>query len=248
MATGDQNDMVNRQKAVMPPWFPFSIPFLGAALDACANTAVFAYSFLQQAASQTRIRTQSGGFLDLTAWDFFGGRFRRRNGELDAVFEPRVIAEILRPRQTRAALIRVVQDLTTRTPKIIELFNPADVGGYDVASMGGYDVGNVLYADLTSPQYLMDAYRSPSQGVPLVGGYDTYNAAYDTGVCEYVDMSQVTGQITDAEIYARIAETTAAGVQAWVALHDNPAAALLVTKEGIALVSETTGSQLTTDS
>lgn len=221
MATGDQDDIVNRQYAVLPPWFPdlAAAPVLKAVLSGTAGVFAFIYSYLGYAALQTRIKTATDAWLDLLAWDFFGGRFVRRNGETDTSWGPRIVAEILRPRQTREAITRVMQDLTGRTPKIIELFNPGDCGGYHIPQMGGYGTGPGCYGSLSFPnQYLITAYRAPSQGIPIAGGYGTYNAGYRTGITMYGDPSFISGPITDAEIYARIEETTAAGISAWTAL------------------------------
>lgn len=312
MATGDQDDITNRQYSVLPPWFPdlAAAPVLKALLDGASGVSAFIYAYLSYAALQTRIKTATDAWLDLIAWDFFGGKFVRRNGETDTSWSPRIVAEILRPRQTREAIARVMQDLTGRTPRIIELFNPGDCGGYGVVSMGGYGTGaphvanitfvgasalnevQIAFAGLQDPgalgyqtgdkvlvqgvggtteangtwiaevgpvgapvfinlkgttyshawtsggtitnvtktvshcygsllfpnQYLITAYRAPSQGIPFAGGYGTYNAGYRTGITMYGDPSFISGPITDAEIYARIEETTAAGISAWTAL------------------------------
>lgn len=223
MSTGDKDDIVNRQVAVLPPWFPDiqTAPVWRALLSGVGGAMAFVYDYFSFAKLQTRIKTATGGWLDLIGWDFFGGRFVRRNGEVDDSWRVRIIQEILRPRQTREAIIRVLQDLTGRTPRVIEFFNPGDCGGYNIPQMGGYGTGPGCYGSLLFPnQIFITAYHAPSQGIPIAGGYGTYNAGYRTGITEYGDISFVTGPITDAEIYARIAETTAAGITPWTAIQN----------------------------
>jgi hypothetical protein len=221
MATGDADDVGKRLRAVIPPWFPDPVdsPILQSLLSGIAGGFAFVYDYLGFAKKQTRIRSATGGWLDLIAWDFFGARFLRRQGESDESWQPRIQKEILRPRQTRAALSQMMTDLTSREPVIIELFNPGDCGGYDVPQAGGYDVGPIIYGSLDYPnQVFITASRAPSEGIPVVGGYDSYNLAYDGGIGEYADIAWVIGPLTDAEIYARIAQTAAAGITPWTAL------------------------------
>lgn len=218
---GDKDDIVHRQRVVLPPWFPDleRAPILKALLSGVGGALAFVYDLYTYAQLQTRIKTATGGWLDLIGWDFFAGRFVRRNGEVDDSWRVRIVKEILRPRQTKAAIEQALTDLTSRKPLVLEFFNPADMGGYDVP-IGGYGVGTLYYGDLVPNRIFITAYRAPTQGVPNAGGYDTYNAGYDTGIQEYVDPSFVSGPITDADIYRTIAETTAAGIVPWTALQN----------------------------
>jgi hypothetical protein len=240
MATGDTNDIVNRLRAALPPWFPdpANSPVLQSVLTGVADLFGFIYAFLGFAALQTRIATMVGGFLDMAAWDFFGSRFTRRFGETDLSWQPRVIAEILRPRQTKAAIIRMLKDLTgSSQPIVLEFFNPQDAGGYGVPQMGGYGTGPGFYGSLQYPnQIFITAYRAPTQGIPNANGYGGYNGGYGVGTIEYGSLAFVTGPITDAEIYARIAQTTAAGITPWTVIQNPPA--VLVTEGGIFLINE----------
>ena len=225
MATGDTNDNVNRLVGALPPWFPTNLsgkPILTALLTGIADAFAFVYSTIDFAALQTRIKTATGGWLDLIAWDFFAGRFVRRYAETDTSWQPRILPEILRPRQTRAAIIQMLQDLTGRTPLVYEFFNPGDMGGYGVATMGGYGTGPGGYGSLLYPnQVFITAYRAPGQGIPGVGGYGSYYGGYRTGISMYGSSALISGPITDAEIYSRIAQTTAAGIIPWTALQSS---------------------------
>ena len=235
MATGDPTDMLARLRGGLPPWFPddADAPIVGGALAGIAAVLAYIYGFIQFAKLQTRIATATGGWLDLIAWDFFGPGFLRRVQELDSPFSVRIIKEILRPRVTRAAIVLMLTDLTGRAPIIIEPWNTGDCGAYDVGTLAYDDAG--CWGDVSMTcQILVTAYRPPGNCVPNVSGYDGYGGGYDTSAAfEYIDMSQVAGPVTDAEIYQRIAQTVAAGVTAWTAI-ENPLPPPLPPTNGVA--------------
>lgn len=213
MSTGDTNDMAARLRAVLPPWFPDDAPIANGVLAGLAAGLSFGYALIQFAKSQTRIATASGGWLDLIAWDYFSTRFLRRRGEADSSFRPRILKEILRPRQTRDAVTQALTDLTGRAPLIFEPWNPQDCGAYGAGTLG-YSAGG-CYGSLNCPsQIFITAYRPRGVGIPAVGGYAQGAIGYGSAG-EYADMSLVTGPVTDAEIYATVEETVAAGVTAW---------------------------------
>jgi hypothetical protein len=225
MATGDTNDNVNRLRATLAPWFPdlSAAPVLNAVLTGIGDAFAFVYNYLQFAKLQTRIATATGGWLDLIGWDFFGSRFARRQGESDSSWQPRILQEILRPRQTRAAISLMLTQLTGRAPLIVEGWNTGDEGSYGTGDMGygaGLGYGSLNYND----QVFITAYRQNSNGVPLVSGYGMVGGGYGVGSLSYIDLSQITGPITDAEIYARVQQTVAAGITAWVDIANGPAA------------------------
>jgi hypothetical protein len=212
---GDSPDMLARLKSLVPSgWFSWSLaPIRDVVFGGLADTLAKSYSLLSSVKAQTRIATASGWFLDLIAWDYFGARFVRRSGESDASFKPRVIEEILRPRQTRAAIIEALVDLTGRTPLIFEPWNPQDCGGYGLSVMG-YGMAGCYGSLALNDQIFVTALRPAGLGIPNVGAYGEGPSGY--GVAgEYVDESQVTGPVTDADIYATVAATVAAGVTGW---------------------------------
>lgn len=216
MAIGDTDNVIQRLRSVLPPWFPdpTKAPILTAILSGTADGFSFVFSYLQYAKLQTRIKSATGGWLDLIAWDYFGSRFRRRSGEADGVFKPRLLAELTRPRATRSAIIQAVQDLTGVAPLVFEPWNPADCGGYGIGT-SGYGVAG-CYGSLSFPnQLFITAVLAGGQGVPDIGGYGAGPIGY--GVAgEYIDNNQITGAVTDADIYSTVAQTIAAGVTAWV--------------------------------
>ncbi len=178
---------------------------------------------------QSRIATSTGPFLDLIAWDYFGARFLRRRRELDNPWRRRIVQELLRPRATRAAIVQMLTDLTGRAPIMIEPWSPGDCGGMGHGCRVGYSAGGRYGSLLYHHQIFITAYRPPGTGSPGVSGWSTPYGGYGKAGSKlagsrlaYVDKSQLTGIVTDEEIYRRIAETVAAGVTAWVALRNAP--------------------------
>src|SRR3984957_19084211 len=95
MATGDQNDMLARIKALLPNgWFRGLTPVLDALLSGYAWSLSFIYQLIQYAQLQTRIATATDGFLDLISFDFFGGSLPRKSQEYDAPFRSRILAQL----------------------------------------------------------------------------------------------------------------------------------------------------------
>jgi hypothetical protein len=69
-------------------------------------------------------------------------------------------------------------------------------------------------------QLFITAYRPPGTGIPNVAGYSslanpTGLGGYGAGAIMYGSPSVISGPVTDADIYATIARTVAAGVTAW---------------------------------
>ena len=89
MATGDQSAFEDRLRRLLPRgWFgdDGSHPITDAMVTAGATAWAWCYSLYTFAVMQTRIRTSSGGWLDLAAYDFFGDNIRRSSGQSDASF------------------------------------------------------------------------------------------------------------------------------------------------------------------
>lgn len=206
MSTGSVTDIVGRLRAVLPPWFPTVAPVLNGLLTGFATSAAFIYSLYQYAQTQTRITTQTGAWLDLTAWDYLGPTFLRRTGESDTSFQSRIITWLTLPRVTVAGITAMLRALTGRTPAVLE---PAiGTGGWDQTPALAYDVAGCWSGSSLS----ITAFRPPGQGIPLVDGFDGGAGGYDVGAIEWSDIGQVTGQVTDAEITLRVRQWVAAGV------------------------------------
>ncbi len=219
---GDQSDMMARLRAVLPNrWFPDETPILDGVLAGLGQAASWVYSLVGYAKQQTRIATATGGWLDLVAQDCFGARLVRMQGESDAALRTRIDLELLRPRVTRAALVKQITDITGHAPSVFEPMRPADTGswGGSLAYGGTGAAGAGGWGSLSMPfQCFVVAYRDVSGGVPGVAGYGSGAGGYGTGAIEYADAGAVTGSVQDAAIMAAIAGVMPACGIAWTRL------------------------------
>lgn len=190
MAIGDQNDFLARLKMTLPPWFPDATPVLDAVLSGWATTWAFVYSLFSYAKLQTRIRTATDGWLDMIAGDFFGASLQRRTYQTEAAYRSLILTSLLRERATRNALIKIGQDITGRTPILIEPKNPSDSGAYSSGISFYGSAGQ--YGSLLTNKYecFLKVFR------PLVG-------------------TQWYG-IPDADIYAAVDSVRPNNVTVWV--------------------------------
>jgi hypothetical protein len=219
MATGDQTDMLARLKALLPrDWFPDSSTLLDGLMAAMSSVAATVFGLIQYAGLQTRIKTATEGWLDMIAADFFGTALVRAASESDTSLRSRILLTLLRERATRAALARVLKDLTGRAPVIVEPTRPADTGGYSVGG-AGYGVAG-SYGSLLTPYWcFVQAFRPYSSGIPYVAGYSSTPSGYSTpSRGEYASLSSVQGAVTDAAIYAAIESVRPAGVTVWTCI------------------------------
>jgi len=212
--TGDQADMLARLKAVLPRWFPDSVPILDGILSGLALAASLLYQVIAYADLQVRIKTATDGWLDLIAYDFFGATLVRTSGQSDESLRTRILINLLRERVTRAALVRVLTDVTGRVPIVIEPTRPADCGGY--GAMGGYGSAGA-YGSLAVPYWcFVQAFRPASSGIPFVAGYGSTPSGYSRASRgEYASLAMVQGGVTDADIYAAIEAVKPAGMTVW---------------------------------
>jgi hypothetical protein len=219
MATGDQNDIFNRLKALLPPtWFDSNSPLLDGVLTACAQALSWCYSLYVYAKLQTRISTATDGWLDLAAYDFFGTNLQRAAGQSDDLFRNQMKISLLRERGTRQAIIDILEDMTGKVPHIFEPQRPLDTGSYG-GPMIGYGVAGG-YGSLMLPyQAFVTAYRPEGSGIPFVSGYSSTPAGYSTpSRGQYVSQEMVTGKVTDAQVYEAVAAVKMEGTIVWVRL------------------------------
>ena len=219
MATGDQNDIYTRLKALLPPtWFGDSSPFLEGALNACASVLSWCYSLYVYARLQTRITTATGGWLDLAAYDYFGTSLQRPAGMSDDLFRNQMKINLFRARGTRQAIIDILEELTGNTPTIFEPQRPLDTGSYG-GPMIGYGVAGGYGSVLIPYQAFVIAYRPKGTGIPYVAGYQTTPAGYSSpSRGQYVSQEMVTGKVTDAQVYEAVAAVKMEGTLVWVKL------------------------------
>lgn len=220
--TGDQADVLARLKATLPRWFGDDTPILDAVLQGLANAAAFVYSLYAYAKLQTRILTATDGWLDMIAADYFGTALLRAANQSDASFRARIIINLFRERATRAGIVKVLQDLTGRVPKIFEPLRPLDTGGYATNSIG-YGLAGGYGSMLLPFQCFVDAYRPSNTGIPLVAGYGEANygatlggpGGYGVGQIEYASLDMIQGAVTDADIYAAVDSVKPVGTIIW---------------------------------
>jgi hypothetical protein len=221
MATGDSGDMLSRLKSLLPRgWFADGAPIRDAVLGGIADSLAWIYGFIIYAKLQTRLATATAPFLDIASLDFFGTSLPRRNGERDPAFSARIRAEITRERQTRNAIVTAVTGLTGRPPFVIEPANPADTAIYGIGTY--YGQAGIYGSLLLRNQVFVVAYRPQGAGIANVAGYG--RGYYGAPISRYVDQAEIQGPVLDADIYATIAKTVAAGVTAWVEILNNPIA------------------------
>ncbi|WP_175582357.1 hypothetical protein [Cupriavidus metallidurans] len=223
MATGDQQDIYQRLRGYLPrEWFgdASQSPIVNALLQGLAYAGAYVYSLLAYAKLQTRIRSATDGWLDMIAADFFGTALQRTANQTDASFRARIILNLFRERATRNGMIKVLQDLTGRTPKIIEVTRPADTGSYG-GPLIGYGVAGA-YGSLLMPfQCFVIAYRPTGAGIPNVAGYGISTGAYGTpSQANYASLSNIQGSVADADIYAAIEATRPVGTTVWAAIQN----------------------------
>jgi len=218
--TGDQKDMVQRLKAVLPSrWFSDVSPILDGLLSGLSSGWAWLYGLVLFAQAQTRIGTASGIWLDMIAEDYFGARLRRRSGQTDDGFRHRIQVELLRERGTRAAITSVLQDLTGRTPVIFEPARTTDTGGYGNQAGAGGNLGYGTagaWGSLAMPfQVFVTAYRPQSAGISSVTGWGSGAGGYGRGALEYRSLDMIAGQVTDADIFAAVSDVLPVTATAW---------------------------------
>lgn len=223
MATGDQNDLFSRLKAMLPTrWFgtradtPDDVD--GVATGA-ANALAFLYSLYAYAKQQTRIATATDGWLDLIAADYFGTALLRKTGQSDDSYRAAINARLLREKGTRNAITIALTALTGQAPTIIEPTKPQDTGAYS-APNSGYGVAGA-YGSLSLPyQAFVIAYRPHSaQGIASVAGYGISTGGYgQASWAEYATISDAIGGVLDSDIFAAVAAVKPAGTIVWTAI------------------------------
>jgi len=97
-------------------------------LTALGTPLSFENGALIYALGATRIQTAINGALDLAGEDYFGSNLPRNPGEGDAAYNARMLAAMLAPGATRAAVTEAVEKATGYPPRVIEPWSPADTG------------------------------------------------------------------------------------------------------------------------
>ena len=220
---GDQTDIVGRIEAVLPSrWFGDTSTILGGILAGLASAWATLYASLSYSQLQTRIATATDDWLDITSQDFFGVDLPRRLNESDDDFRQRILLEMVRVRGTRGSVIATLTDLTGRAPAIIEPWRPADTGIWGAADGAAYGLGYGqagCWGSVAMPyQFFVKAFRPIELGVPYLAGYGDFCGGYGIGSVAWVSGSAIGTQVSDGEIYRRVAEVLPACATAWVSI------------------------------
>lgn len=194
MTTGDTDDMTNRLLRALPPWFGADDehPVLTALLTGIAWVLSWLYSAYLFAKAQTRIATSTGGWLELSSYDFFGTTLPRLNGEGDAKYSRRIRLEVLRDRQTRNAIDRAVYDLLGVHPTIFEAWNPVDCGG--IGAPAGLALSRVgKYGSLRKPYEVLIGFPYPQNyGIPIRPGLGDPQGGLGS-ILSFADQTEIVG-------------------------------------------------------
>ena len=225
MAIGDTANINARLAKLLPSsWFSRSSnPILGAVTGAISDTFAQTYALIQFSKLQTRISTATGGFLDLIGLDYFGLRVQRKASQTDASWAKSIKAEIVRPRQTRASIVKAVNDLTNTPVTIFEPWNAGDTGGFGAAFAFGETAaawGSTAYPYTV----FVTAVEPVGAGIPSLSGFNNTWGGFGAGAFAFADLSRVQGNVTNQNIYDAIEATRAAGVTAWVNIAPPPIA------------------------
>jgi hypothetical protein len=219
--TGDQTDMVARLKAVLPRgWFADDTPLLDGVLAGLGCGWAWLYQSLQYVITQTRIATASDVWLDVIARDYFGRRLVRTPGQADGPFRQRILAELLRERGTRAAIVSVLEDLTGRSPVVFEPARATDTGAYGTTAGGwsglAYGAAGGWGSLILPFQVFVTAYRPIGSGIAFVAGWGSGCGGYNAGALEYGNLAMLQGQVTDADIAAATAGVLPIATIGWL--------------------------------
>lgn len=219
MATGDQNDIVSRLQSYLPRgWFGdfASATNLNAILQGAAWGLSSQYALFTYAALQTRIKTATGGWLDIISNDFFGTGLPRLQNETDTAFRARILADLFIKGPTRRDMSAVLTLITGNKPDIFEPSNTTDSGGWDGAFY--WDTGVGKWGAPMPYQSFVRAYR-PTQNTQSLGELDSWRWAFDAyGAWSEAPLMS----LPDAAIYAAVESTRAVGTVVWLQIVNAP--------------------------
>lgn len=243
MSAGDQNDLFTRLNSLTPAsWFSDGpTPNKDAIYQGAGANLSWVFSLYAYALLQTRIATSTGVWLDKISWDYLGDALPRLftidpfgvyTYELDSLYRARIIKEILRTRVTRAGIIQAIVDLTGFMPILVEPWNPGDTAAYGQNCY--YGVAGIYGSMSLRNQIFLTVYRPSGQGIANIAGYGF--GYYGAPTTAYVNLEQMVGQVTDAQIYMRAASMIAAGITCWTQIQSQPF--VLAAESGEILVSE----------
>jgi hypothetical protein len=118
-------------------------------------------------------------------------------------------------------MVHALTNLTGAAPTIFEPWNPEDTGAYfnpanpTSGTNLGYGVAGGYGSRIMPAQCFITVKPPVLQGLSPSNGYGGILGGYTVGRMEYINPQQEAGSIANAEIYAKIDATKAAGVVCW---------------------------------
>lgn len=227
MTTGSQNDIFERLKDNLVPWFGTDTPNLDGLLKGAAYTDSKIYELIQYIDKQTRIKTATGDNLDLISLDYFGNNLPRHFEETDTSFRNRILTNLLAERATRRGMITILKNLTGRDPTVIEGFTSWTAGFLDQNCF--YDVPYYPGMGWLKPYTaIIYAYRPLREGFTTIGGFDGNAQVVPYGGFgfdmyfnnSYIALSQENVFVTDQDIINTIEQTKQFGTYMYVSIFD----------------------------
>lgn len=215
---GDADDYLVRLADALPDgWFEDAPRVLDATLSGPAQIGAIVHGQRTYASKQMRVRTASGGYLDLIARDFYGNQLTRRPGQSDGSFRSQIIARLFRQGVTRSGMIKLLTDLTGYEPSIFEPASIQDAGAYGFTLAYGTAGG---WGSLSMPMTAFISVRRPASNVAAnVGGYNTPMLAY--GVAgRYIGPEELIANTTDADILSAIDRARPIGSTIYVSIRN----------------------------
>ncbi len=191
-------------------------------LNAIGQQIATVYVEVQYALNAQRIQTETSPELDLASKDFFGDLLPRPPGMTDAAFSALITANLLKRGATRIAISNAVKALTGAAPRMIEPWNPGDVGCRD---------NLISYRDIDTPSNPMRntsaylAFNGFIEAVlptfPVLGN----NPLLTRDATGYRDANEYRLQLQnvgEAQIYAAVQATKAWGTNVWLRFGTSP--------------------------
>lgn len=189
----------DRLKSGLPNgWFQDSTPNVDALITGAAQIDFAVYSGMQSVLPQMRIRTATGGMLDLIAGDFFGNNLLRLTNETDDEYRIRILIRLFMEQATKKAMSDILGLYTGVYPVIVEYGQAIDTTGFlatsgneTVAGYGStvkaYHAFITVYQIATSPYANIGGYGSKISGYGVgLGSSYIHEIGYDNSFLNYM--------------------------------------------------------------
>lgn len=226
--TGDQADIVARLKRLLPNWFGQDAgptPVLDALLEGPAWALSFVFGLIEYTRLQIRLRTLTGGWIDLAAEDFFGDELRRKAFEADDVYRDRFRSALFEPSNTRKAISDAVEAIAGVAPRIIQPWNPSHTGRWG-AMYWGVDTLTCPFrwTSAQSGRFFLEV-SIPPASVAGWGRFPSWNGFtfWNSSSFYWVDLSSAQ-QAVGTAIIERVKALKADGVMALISFTGRPTA------------------------